>query len=417
MPSEHLQHIVILWNKTLLNHCFFQFRRDFSSNPRDMDPPKAETDGFEVGEVLTGPDDCRIVLYYDHLRFILVMTKTEIREDGDVVADLFLKIEEAENDPDEMMFDRYLEDVRELAILACKHTMYTLAASVPKPSSKQLSLEDFLHPATFCLQLRAMKGKLQAVGIDDISEFARMHEPVPLAMDFVPRSVPALTPSVEIEFIEDLFMRKILKVSKHGEVCVFKSATQGNEDQLRREISVLQQISDKWEPDHPDHPHVPRLLGLVTSGGQVIGMLEEFIDGTNLHELDLDDASSAQRRKWKRQIEQAIKQLHQSGVVWGDVKPENVLIDKAAHAWLVDFGGSSTDGWVDEDLAETMEGDFQGLRRLVEFWASDIEIWWTLMAKHSRITGAYTSRLAPNTSVRLDMASSYTYPSIVVADG
>ncbi|EXJ82201.1 hypothetical protein A1O3_06014, partial [Capronia epimyces CBS 606.96] len=67
------------------------------------------------------------------------------------------------------------------------------------------------------------------------------------------------------------------------------------------------------------------------------------------------------------QIAQDLARLHQSGIVWGDVKPENVLIDKAAHAWLVDFGGSSTDGWVDKHLAETVEGDLQGLRRLGEF--------------------------------------------------
>lgn len=252
-----------------------------------MDTPEVEADGFEAGEVFTGPHDCQIVLYYDHQRFILTMAKPESREDGDVVADLFLKLEEAENDPDEMMVDRCLEDVRENAISACKQTMYTLAASVQKLNSKQLSLEDFLHPTTFYLQLRTVKGKLQAFEIDDISNFTSIHEPVRLPMDFVPRSVPAPPPSVELGFIEDLFMRKVLKVSKNDVVWVFKSATYGNEGQLKREINVLQQISERWEPDHPGRPRVPRFLGLVASESQMIGMLEEFIDGTNRILLDL----------------------------------------------------------------------------------------------------------------------------------
>ena len=44
------------------------------------------------------------------------------------------------------------------------------------------------------------------------------------------------------------------------------------------------------------------------------------------------------------QIESAVRLLHENGFVWGDIKPENVLIDRSRHAWLIDFGGSWTDG-------------------------------------------------------------------------
>ncbi|EXJ90961.1 hypothetical protein A1O1_04068 [Capronia coronata CBS 617.96] len=278
------------------------------------------------------------------------MARPESREEDDVVEDLFSKLEQAQNDPDELIFDCCLEDVRELAISACKHTMYTLAASGPKMNREQRSLEEFLYPTTFYLPLRIMIGKLQAVRIDDISSFASMYEPGPVRweMDLAPRSAsaPALTPSAEICFIEDLFMRRVLKVSKNGKSCVFKSPTPSNEDQLQREINVLQQISEIWPPDYPCRPHVPRFLGL---------------------EFDIAGASATQRRKWKDQIEQSISLLHQNGIVWGDVKPRNIIIDKSAHAWLVDFGGSWTNGWVDEDLAETLEGDLQGLRRVAEY--------------------------------------------------
>ncbi|RMD41228.1 hypothetical protein DV735_g3890, partial [Chaetothyriales sp. CBS 134920] len=328
---------------------------------------EAETDGFEVVEVLTGPDDCRIVLNYNHLRFILNLLKPESPEDDDAVANLFLKLEEAEDYSDELRYDRCLMEVTDTAILACKGTMNSLAAAAPTSDSKQVSLEDFLYPTTFSLQLRSVNGKLQAVKMDDDSELPSILEPPPLMVDSIPRSAPAPTPSVEIEFMEDLFMGKIFKVSLHGQVRVFKSAIHGNADQLKREISVLQQVSEKRDPDRPDHPRVPQFFGLVKSRGQVIGMLESFIEGKNLYQLSLANTSSTERRIWKRQIEQAITWLHERGIVWGDVKPENVLIDTAADAWLVDFGGSWTDGWVDEELAETVEGDLQGLLRLNEF--------------------------------------------------
>ena len=148
-----------------------------------------------------------------------------------------------------------------------------------------------------------------------------------------------------------------------NEVCVFKRAHYGGREQLIREIQLLQQISENWEPGHANCPAVPRILGLVTSRDQIAGILEEFIDGEKLSELDMEDVSTEQRQKWK-QVQHTITLLHPKNFVWGDVKPDNVLIDKEARAWLIDFGGSWTDGWVDEHLAETIEGDLQGLDRL-----------------------------------------------------
>ncbi|EXJ82202.1 hypothetical protein A1O3_06015 [Capronia epimyces CBS 606.96] len=269
-----------------------------------MGPLEVDTDEFEVGKVFTGPDSDELVLFYEHRRFILMMTKPETREDDHdhVVADLLQKIEEANDDPDPMTFVRCLEDVEDLAISACKQTLITLATSGQQPNSKQtsLSLEDFLYPPTFYLQLHSVKGTLQAVRVEDVSEIASMLDPVHLTVDLEPGSVPEL-PSVEIEVMEDLFMRQILKVkiSTNGQVCVFKSATYGNEDQLKREINVLRQISETWEPGDPSRLHVPRLLGLATSGGggQILGILEEFVDGTNLYQFNIDDAPSAQRQQ------------------------------------------------------------------------------------------------------------------------
>lgn len=56
-----------------------------------------------------------------------------------------------------------------------------------------------------------------------------------------------------------------------------------------------------------------------------------------------------------------------SGIIWGDAKPDNVLIDSNQDAWVVDFGGGYTEGWVPKQLAETMEGDRHGLEKIVEF--------------------------------------------------
>lgn len=62
-----------------------------------------------------------------------------------------------------------------------------------------------------------------------------------------------------------------------------------------------------------------------------------------------------------------IDKLHSKGIVRGDVKPDNILVDYNDNLWFSDFGGSVTYGWVDEDKAETMESDCQGLERIVQF--------------------------------------------------
>ena len=49
------------------------------------------------------------------------------------------------------------------------------------------------------------------------------------------------------------------------------------------------------------------------------------------------------------------------------MKAANVLIDKDNNAWIIDFGGGYTEGWVDRDKAGTVEGDLQGLANIMDF--------------------------------------------------
>jgi len=59
--------------------------------------------------------------------------------------------------------------------------------------------------------------------------------------------------------------------------------------------------------------------------------------------------------------------LHGLGVVWGDGKAENVLIGINDNAWIVDRGGSWTNGWVHKELAGTIQGDKQALKKIFQF--------------------------------------------------
>ena len=58
--------------------------------------------------------------------------------------------------------------------------------------------------------------------------------------------------------------------------------------------------------------------------------------------------------------------LNEASIVWGDAKPANILIGEDKDAWIIDFGGGHTQGWVRKDQMETTEGDQAGLLNIKE---------------------------------------------------
>jgi hypothetical protein len=142
----------------------------------------------------------------------------------------------------------------------------------------------------------------------------------------------------------------------------------------KREIDCLRKIEQSQRSIH-----VPKLTGLVTldDNGQIIGILEEYIPTdreklSTLQDVDASVITRERRKKWGEQIKEMVDVLHGIGVVWGDGKPANVLIHQTTDdAWLIDFGGSWTDGWVDRELRETGEGDEQAVGRILDFLQVD----------------------------------------------
>jgi hypothetical protein len=53
--------------------------------------------------------------------------------------------------------------------------------------------------------------------------------------------------------------------------------------------------------------------------------------------------------------------------LYGDAKAANVLVDTYMDAWIIDFRGGFTEGWVQREKAGTVEGDTQGLAKIVDY--------------------------------------------------
>ncbi|PWY93935.1 hypothetical protein BO94DRAFT_509921 [Aspergillus sclerotioniger CBS 115572] len=142
-------------------------------------------------------------------------------------------------------------------------------------------------------------------------------------------------------------------------------------EQADREILALDRIKSMGLSD----VRVPRVYELVkgqedhTDSTNISGILLEYIEhrGT-LADIDMDDTPWHVREKWIEQFQSMIGRLHAAGIVWGDAKPDNVLVDaNGEDLWVVDFEGGVTEGWVDADKAESREGDLQGVLRIMGF--------------------------------------------------
>lgn len=181
----------------------------------------------------------------------------------------------------------------------------------------------------------------------------------------------------------------VVSVDDHGEdLFLCKAKYDGlRNPRLEREIDCLQRVlvatSSSADNDTSSLAcRVPMLKGYVVhpANGAVLGFLREWVPSKGIlkdfvansdKERHIMGASMQMRRKWAGQIEQTLRDLHGIGVVWGNVKPSNLVLDESGDVHLIDFGGSFTRGWVDEALKETVEGDKQGLQRILKFWDID----------------------------------------------
>ncbi|KAJ5213513.1 hypothetical protein N7449_000682 [Penicillium cf. viridicatum] len=114
-----------------------------------------------------------------------------------------------------------------------------------------------------------------------------------------------------------------------------------------------------------------QLEGLVQDDdGYTMGLVLSYIncDGATLNCIDgYDPKFSELRQKWVDQIPHTIKPLHSYNIIWGDAKAANVLIDANEDAYLIDFGGGYTEGWVEKEKSDSIEGDLQGLENIKRY--------------------------------------------------
>lgn len=251
-------------------------------------------------------------------------------------------------------------------------------------SSQPSNLHNLLFPKISFYRLdEGMGGKLTVIPISADEAYGPTYDEaqdlcIPDVDAELDSSLPSYLPE-QVKVVEQLVCGggTVCLVQMNGHQMLCKARHSGlQDDNIRREIECLQRISSLGRVA------VPKLLGYIKhpTSGAILGFLREWVPSKD-NLKDLKEAGFPQLPKEARQqigcqIKETVQVLHENGVIWGDAKPSNVVIDLNNHAWLIDFGGGWSEGWVDESLQNTVAGDWQAVARILEFLdvnASEVE--------------------------------------------
>jgi serine/threonine protein kinase len=260
-----------------------------------------------------------------------------------------------------------------LIVYGAGKSIWTQLAPPLPEGEKPLDLHSHLYPETFTFRFITNNGKAELIPHEIEGFEAYDHDPRPNMKIINDMGLPQYS-SKDICVLETLVGQEgyITRVLVEGREMCCKAGEEAFSHGIEREFDCLRKVA---RSELVDSIRVPRLLGLVTSAetGMVIGILEEYVPTGELCDLRLlededIEASPERRQKWAAQIRETVDLLHKIGGIWGYGKPDNVLIHEVTDdAWVIDFGGSYTNGWVDQELTETLEGDEQAVGKILEF--------------------------------------------------
>ena len=325
-------------------------------------------------ETSCGGGDCQITLTCNNKRFIVLLSRQPSPSSSNTPDSIecahLEKLDRALESDDPRKSTAIIDEISGFLAPLCQ-PIFREFASLTGNEPEFLDLESCINPETFKLQLVTVDGKPNIVRRDGNGSGSTIPSKFcsPDVRTIVADLQVPIFPSKEVKLLQRYRGRSIMKVSARGQVLCCKTADAQTHEAVDREFRCLQQISIAAL----DPPlRVPKLCGVVESGDDTFwGILMTNIswhpENPVLGMVDIDTVTLPRRKKWASQIGDTVERLHDAGVVWGDAKADNILIDGNDDAWVTDFGGGWTENWVDEELADSVEGDQQGLKCILDF--------------------------------------------------
>lgn len=263
------------------------------------------------------------------------------------------------------------------AVVPCLAEFERLSpAPPPLERGEQLTLSHFLIVASFECDLVAVDDVLAPSKIQPFDDTDEGMWPSsmssPTAGNVWTTSFPSISPTEIAVFCDDPehpFDSNPTQVRIGRQRLYFKEAFDLDDMLAKKEVETYERIANA---NFGADVRASRLYGIVRNEKNLlVGLLLWNIEEDAPLTFAIGpETPSTLKDRWARQIRDTMAALHQAGIVWGDAKPDNILIDVHGDAWLIDFGGGRTEGWVDSDKAGTVDGDLQALERILMFIAS-----------------------------------------------
>ncbi|KPM34018.1 hypothetical protein AK830_g12553 [Neonectria ditissima] len=311
---------------------------------------------------------------YNRKRFYVTIPREELQGKGELLETLDNFRQDIE-DPDTLF------EFEDWVLEALGSFLKTLAPTPAPGTNEALTLFDYFSPPTYAFRLINEGGSL--CGIQEIwdpksygdssprtriVDEAQSCHPDDAELPLILRSALPATPvflASELEKVDEGGPAEDesdvpKKVSPIGSDAVFFFKPGYRSHGHLRELEILSIIeSNKFAPPF----YTSKLAGLVIwdhDSSCLMGFLLEYIEGGTLAGR-MGTAAVEEKNKWMDQIEATMGRLHGAGVVCGDVKPDNIMINKDGNAVAIDFGGGYNPAYIDAKLYQTREGDLMAL--------------------------------------------------------
>ncbi|KAK5999544.1 hypothetical protein QM012_005397 [Aureobasidium pullulans] len=263
--------------------------------------------------------------------------------------------------------------------LILMHFLPLLTRLAPRTSVSGITLEDFVRAPTYHLEVVSTESGEPGIEGQDNCTLTPAYDIAPLSTSEAPdlwKTTPKISAESLISERSETEMNPLKSVqgkvrTADGSYKYLKPRERGRETEFHREVHILHRI--KQEGLAGSRHRLPVLESFVVSGEKQenVGILMNLIVSPDLGSHLMSPGFRKRvdlHKRWEKQVSDTVRLLHKHGIIWGDVNPCNVAIDEDMNAWVIDFGGRNTVEFVDDDKAETAEGDRQGVQRLFENW-------------------------------------------------